>query len=400
MLAACLLTTEKVTLHHVPDIADVRVMLAILENLGVSVSFSNNCAELQASEISTTRLDQDLCSKVRSSILCAGPLVAKQGHVEFYPPGGDFIGHRRLDTHFHGFSALGYDVQEGAFFTVTKTPSSKGVTMVLDEASVTATENIMMAACLTEGLTEIYHAACEPHITDLGNLLNAMGANIEGLGTNRLRIEGVKELQGATVEVSPDYIEVGSYIAAAAITGGSITVEGLTDNLVMKVIERPFQRMNVHWQWSEKGLHYENKDGLHIQKDLHQPIPKIEDGIWPAFPSDLMSVAIVLATQAEGTVLFFEKLFESRMYFVDQLIGMGASMVQCDPHRVLVSGPSALRGNKINSPDIRAGMALILAALCADGETRIDNIQMIDRGYEQLDEKLRSMGAVIERIDS
>lgn len=397
MLAACLLTDETVTLHNVPDIEDVRVMLDILTDLGVDVTFTDHTATLCAATVGKTRLDENLCRRVRSSILCAGPLAARHGSAEFVPPGGDVIGHRRLDTHFAGLTQLGFEVNTDGLFRVLRTPASAGCRMILDEASVTATENLLMAASLLPGDTEIYHAACEPHVAELGELLRAMGANIEGLGTNRIRIRGTESLHGAEHTVSPDLIEVGSFLCAAAATQGALTISPLPDPLSMEVIRRPFRRMNVEWEEDEGTLSYRGGDPLVIRSDLHQAVPKIEDGIWPAFPSDLMSVAIVLATQAKGTVLFFEKLFESRMYFVDQLIGMGASLVQCDPHRVLVSGPSVLRPGMISSPDIRAGMALIIAGLCADGETRIENIQMIDRGYEALEKKLQALGADIKR---
>lgn len=397
MLAACLLTDEELVLEQVPDILDVRVMLEILSNLGVEVAFQSNQARLRAHSLHSYQLDEHLCAKVRSSILCAGPLAARHGRARFFPPGGDIIGHRRLDTHFLGLEKLGFSVEgKGPFSVIRK--KIRGASIILDEASVTGTENIMMAATLAPGKTEIYHAACEPHVQDLGRLLVAMGARIEGLGTNRLIIHGVKSLGGATHRVAEDYVEIGSYLAAAAATRGSIEIGPIHNSSPLRVLERPFHRLGVDWIFQRKTLRYEYKGPLRIRQDVQGSIPKIEDGIWPAFPSDLMSVAIVLASQSRGSLLFFEKLFESRMYFVDQLIGMGSQIVQCDPHRVLVNGPSSLQGRLISSPDIRAGMALIIAALCAKGTTTIENVQMIDRGYEQLDTKLNQLNALVERV--
>jgi UDP-N-acetylglucosamine 1-carboxyvinyltransferase len=398
MLAACLLTDEELILDQVPDILDVRVMLDILSRLGVEVDFRGNRARLCAHKLTSNQLDEDLCTKVRSSILCAGPLAARHGRARFFPPGGDIIGHRRLDTHFIGLQKLGFTIAGDGPFSITR-KKVRGTSIILDEASVTGTENIMMAATLVPGRTEIYHAACEPHVQDLGRLLISMGANIEGLGTNRIIIHGVKSLGGAKHRVAEDYVEIGSYLAAAAATRGSIEIGPIHDPGPLHVLERSFHRLGVEWNMQRKILHYEYQGPLRIRQDVQRTIPKIEDGIWPAFPSDLMSVAIVLATQCRGSLLFFEKLFESRMYFVDQLIGMGAQIVQCDPHRVLVNGPSPLQGGHISSPDIRAGMALIIAALSAKGPTTIENVQMIDRGYERLDEKLNQLNARVERID-
>lgn len=397
MLAACVLTDEEMILEHVPDILDVRVMLDILSDLGASVDFENGTVRVCCASLRKKTLRDSLCRRVRSSILFAGPLAARHGRAVIYPPGGDVIGHRRLDTHFDGLRRLGYSVSGLGPYTVKKQKPA-GARMILDEASVTATENILMAAVCTPGETEIYNAACEPHVQDLGELLISMGACIEGLGTNRIRVQGVKTLQGSRHRIADDYVEIGSYLAAAAATRGSIEIGPISNPEPLEVLARPFARMGVEWRVENRMLSYHSDRPLRVRKDLHAAIPKIEDGIWPAFPSDLMSVALVLATQCRGSLLFFEKLFESRMYFVDQLISMGAQIVQCDPHRVLVTGPARLQRGMISSPDIRAGMALIIAGLCAAGETRIGNIAMIDRGYENLDEKLRSLGARVERI--
>ena len=399
MLAACLLTDDPVVLHNVPDIVDVRVMLELLASLGVTFEQANNTVKVCAKTITNHSCDQALCSRVRSSILLAGPLVARHGKAELYPPGGDVIGKRRLDTHFYGLESLGVSISDGDFFSFKRTKALRGVDLLLDEASVTATENIMMAAVLAKGTTTIFNAACEPHVQDLAQMLNSMGARIENFGTNRIRVHGVEQLHGVEHTVTPDYIEVGSYMAAAAATGGELTIEGVDDPMIARVIKRSFGRLGVSWSIKKDKLVLPANQTLDIKKDYGNTIPKIEDGIWPSFPSDLMSVAIVLATQATGTILFFEKLFESRMYFVDRLIEMGAQIIQCDPHRVVVSGPAQLHGTHITSPDIRAGMALIIAALCAKGTSVIESAQMIDRGYERIDERLRDMGADIERTD-
>jgi len=398
MLAASVLTDAPVTLRNMPHIEDVAVMLDLLKRLGVSIERRGRTVILCAKGLHSTRLNRDLCRRVRGSILLAGPLAARHGQVSLYPPGGDVIGRRRVDTHFYGLRELGISLSGASRFVLKRT-RLRGADLLLDEASVTATENILMAASLARGKTTIFNAACEPHVRDLGVLLSKMGARIQGLGTNRIRVEGVPKLNGAIHTLSPDHIEVGSYIAAAAATRGQIQVQGMTDTTSLKVVERGFQKLGMSWSTRGARLSLRQTTPLRIQKDLGSAVPRIEDGIWPAFPSDLMSVAIVLATQASGTILFFEKLFESRMYFVDRLIEMGAQIIQCDPHRVMVTGPSKLHATLQTSPDIRAGMALIIAALCAKGESIIDNAQVIDRGYEHVDERLQALGAHIERVD-
>jgi len=398
MLAACVLTDEPLILQNIPRILDVDNMLCLLSDLGVAVSRRGHTVELCAKGLKKTALDPDLCLRVRGSILLAGPLPACHGDGILFSPGGDVIGRRRLDTHFEGLGQLGISMvwKQGGFH-LRRLRRFRGMEILLDEASVTATENLLMAATLAPGRTVILNAACEPHVQDLGVLLIRMGAKISGLGTNRIEIEGVKQLTGAKHRVGPDYIEIGSMIAAAAATGGALTVTELPDTTTLKVMQRAFGRLGVEWRIEGGTLRLPARQKLCIQKDLGGAIPKMEDGIWPAIPSDLLSVALVLATRAQGEILFFEKLFESRMYFVDRLLEMGATLVQCDPHRVVVSGPVQLRSQRISSPDIRAGMALIIAALCAKGTTVIDMAEMIDRGYERIDARLRALGADMVR---
>ncbi len=396
MLAACVLTDEPVTLRNVPQILDVCVMLELLESLGVAVEQKGGSVTLQARAIRKRRLDPELCTRVRSSVLLAGPLAARHGRAILFPPGGDVIGRRRLDTHFEGLRALGIAVEGGRHYSFRR-KQLHGANLLLDEASVTATENILMAAVLAPGTTTIFNAACEPHVQDLGVLLSKMGAQIEGLGTNLLKVVGVESLHGATHAVGPDHIEIGSFIAAAAATHGDLAIEGGGFPDMWSVIERAFRKIGVSLVPEMERMNLPAKQKMRIVRDVGQAIPKIEDGPWPAFPSDLMSVALVLASQAKGTILFFEKMFESRMYFVDRLIEMGAQLIQCDPHRVLVTGPARLHGTHVSSPDIRAGMAVLIAALCAKGQTIIENAQMIDRGYEDIDGRLRRLGADIVR---
>ena len=399
MLAACVLTDEPVVLDNVPRILDVENMLKLLADLGVAVARKGHSVELCARGLEKTELDRALCAKVRGSILLAGPLPARRGSATLYAPGGDVIGRRRLDTHFEGLGALGIGLAwTGDAFRLRRR-KFRGAEILLDEASVTATENILMAATLAPGRTTILNAACEPHVQDLGALLNKMGAKISGLGTNRLEIEGVKKLGGARHRVGPDYIEMGSFLAAAAATGGALAVTDLPDATTLRVMQRAFGRLGVRWTVANGKLFLPARQNLRVKQDLGGAIPKMEDGIWPAIPSDLLSVALVLATQTRGEVLFFEKLFESRMYFVDRLLEMGATLVQCDPHRVVVSGPAKLRAQLITSPDIRAGMALVIAALCAKGTTVIEQAEMIDRGYERIEARLRALGADVRRED-
>ena len=398
MLASCLLTDQPVVLRNVPLIKDVKVMLELLESIGVEVNLEGHTATLCARSLRTTELDQELCARVRTSILLAGPLTARHGGATIYPPGGDVIGRRRLDTHFYGLRSLGAEISIDQAYRFKAGPLNSWK-MVFDEASVTATENIMMAATLAEGTSTIYNAACEPHVQDLAHLLNQMGADISGIGTNNLTIHGVKKLHGAEYTVQPDYIEVGSFIAASVVTGGTLTIPDAGDPLTLQVMQRTFSKLGVEWMRDGRTLTVPQQTERRIRPDESNATPKIEDGIWPAFPSDLMSVCIVLATQTQGTALFFEKMFESRMYFVDHLMAMGANIIQCDPHRVVVIGPTRLRGSTLTSPDIRAGMAMLIAACCAEGESVIKNAQVIDRGYEAIEDRLAALGADIVRVD-
>ena len=397
MLAACVLTDEPLKLTNVPLIQDVHTMLAILDDLGVAVERKGHTVTLCARGLRRRTLDADLCSRVRSSILFAGPMAARHGSVALFPPGGDVIGRRRLDTHVEGLRQLGIVVDSRNTFTF-KRRKLTAARILLDEASVTATENVVMAAVLTPGHSTLFNAACEPHVQDLCRMLCKMGAQIEGIGTNYLQIDGVKQLHGTAHRVQPDTVDATSFLAAAAATGGALTIKDLPAEQ-FDVISRPFKKLGLTWDIEGRSLTLPAKQRLRIRDDFGSAIPKVEDGIWPAFPSDLMSVVLVLATQARGTMLFFEKLFESRMYFVDRLIAMGARIVQCDPHRVIVAGPARLHGIHMSSPDIRAGMALLIAALCAKGESVIDNAEIIDRGYEGIETKLRRLGADIVRRD-
>ena len=402
MIAAALLSDEPVSLENVPDIADVRLMFEFAQRFGAKVvrDLSARTAAITAKRLKTVRLDPALAKKIRTSMLFAGPLLARTGSVSLPPPGGDGIGHRRLDTHFDGFAALGAKVKCGRRILSVKAPKTglAGARILLDEASVTATENILMAAVLAKGVTEIYNAACEPHVQNLCAMLNAMGARITGAGTNLLRVEGVERLHGCTVRVGCDLIEAVSYLVASVITGGELTLENV-DVEDFRVLSKPLRRFGVRWSAdAAKGtIHVPVHRRLKMRYDLGDAIPSVSDGPWPMFPSDLVSSLIVLATQTRGTCLFFEKMFESRLYFVDHLIGMGAKIVQCDPHRVVVTGPTLLQGSTVTSPDIRAGIALILAALCAKGQTTILNAESVDRGYEAVERELSALGADVRR---
>ncbi len=399
MIAAALMTSEPVTLTNVPDIADVESMLQAAKGFGTTVvrDRAAGTVTLTTAKLRSARIPPALAARIRTSFLFAGPLLARAGRASLPPPGGDAIGHRRLDTHFAGFRALGAKATVGRTALRLK-GELKGTHILLDEASVTATENILMASVLAHGKSIIYNAACEPHVVDLAAMLNAMGAKVSGAGTNRIEVEGVERLGGCTARVGCDYIEAGSYIVAAAVTGGELTLTGI-DPEPFVVLSGAFARFGVTWTIDAraKTLRYVPKKRLKMKYDLGDAIPSIGDGPWPAFPSDMMSVLVVLATQARGTCLFFEKMFESRLYFVDHLKQMGAKIVQCDPHRVLVTGPSQLYGSKVSSPDIRAGIALVIAALAAKGETRILNAETVDRGYVAIERELSALGAGIVR---
>ena len=399
MIAASLLTSETVTLSNVPDITDVAAMLEAARTFGAKVVRDQRAGvvSITAGKLKSAKISAELSAKIRTSFLFAGPLLARLGRASLPPPGGDAIGHRRLDTHFAGFKALGAKAVAGRK-TLRFSGTLKGTKILLDEASVTATENIMMASVLAAGKTTIYNAACEPHIVDLATMLTAMGAKITGAGTNLIQIEGVESMHGCEARVGCDYIEAGSYIAAAAVTGGELTLTGV-DPEPFAIIEGAFRRFGVTWtiDAKERILRYVPKKRLKMRYDLGDAIPSVADGTWPAFPSDLLSVLVVLATQTRGTCLFFEKMFESRLYFVDNLRQMGAKIVQCDPHRVVVTGPSQLYAGTFASPDIRAGIALVIAALVAKGQSTILNAEIIDRGYVAVEECLSDLGANIER---
>lgn len=402
MIAAALLTPEPVVLRNLPWIADVRTMLDAVRELGAEVEIDEPGRSVRITSPNLDRkgkISKPACERIRTSILFAAPLLHRLGTATLYPPGGDVIGRRRVDTHFNGLHALGATIGSSGATYRFKAPAG-GLTaanFLLDEASVTATENLVMAAVCAKGETTLYNTACEPHVCNLCAMLNAMGAHIEGIGTNRLTIRGVPELRGVDCAVGSDYVEAASYIAAAVVTGGSLTLTDISP-ADFPIFERAFRVFGVKWKIDGTTLRLDRQPNRKTAYDFGQAIPQIADGPWPAIPSDLMSVLIVLATQTRGTALFFEKMFESRMYFVDHLIGMGARIVQCDPHRVVVTGATTLQGGRVASPDIRAGMALLIAALCSKGKTVIANAQSIDRGYANVDEELRRLGARIERV--
>ncbi|MEE0877736.1 MAG: UDP-N-acetylglucosamine 1-carboxyvinyltransferase [Treponemataceae bacterium] len=396
-IAAVLLTDKEVTLRNIPDIEDTGVMIKILESLGVTAEkIADNTWKFCAKNLNSHEIPSDLAKKIRASILFAGPLLARLGKAQLFPPGGDVIGRRRLDTHFLALTELGARVNTDGQLSFT-TNKLVGADIFLDEASVTATENAVMAACLAEGTTILTNTASEPHVRDLCNMLNAMGADITGVGSNILTIKGVKKLHGCDFKIGPDYMEIGSFIGLAAATRGSITITGV-EQRDMRAIRLAFGRLGITWTTDGDSIIVGNEQNMQVSPDLGGMIPKIDDSPWPGFPPDLTSIMTVVATQVEGTVLIHEKMFESRMFFVDKLIGMGARITLCDPHRAVVSGPSLLRGTELVSPDVRAGMAMVIAAMCARGESVIKNVYQVERGYEHLTEKLQSLGAHIERI--
>jgi UDP-N-acetylglucosamine 1-carboxyvinyltransferase len=396
ILAACLLTTEPVVLENVPRILDVETMIALLRDLGVEVEWTGpNELRVHASELEKVELDADLASRIRASFLLAGPLLARAGRAVVPPPGGDVIGRRRLDPHIHAFVELGAEVTIDENYEL-RAGQLSGRHIHLDEASVMATENAVMAASLTPGRTTISNAACEPHVQDLCRFVASLGAQIEGVGSNVLHVTGVERLSGGTYRIAADHIEVGSFIGMAALTGGDLTIEDAVADDLLPILPA-FERLGVYVEVVDGSVRVPPSQELVIRDDLGGAIPKIEDGPWPAFPADMTSIAVMLATQARGTILIFEKMFESRLFFVDKLVSMGARIILCDPHRVVVTGPNRLYGQRMSSPDIRAGMAMLLAALCAEGTSIIGDAYQIDKGYERIDERLRSVGASIER---
>jgi UDP-N-acetylglucosamine 1-carboxyvinyltransferase len=397
ILAACLLTDEPVVLQNVPRILDVETMLALLEHLGADIDWLGaNELRVHAADVRTHEVHEELASRIRASFLLAGPLLARVGRASVPPPGGDVIGRRRLDPHIHAFVELGAKVEMNGGYRLQG--RLRGKQLHLDEASVMATENAIMAASLAPGKTTISNAACEPHVQDLCRFLVSLGADIEGLGSNVVHVTGVNRLHGGEYRLAADHIEVGSFIGAAAITGGDLTVEDAVPDHLAPILPA-FERLGVRVEVDGTSVRVPPGQELVIQDDLGGAIPKIEDGPWPSFPADMTSIAVMVASQARGTILIFEKMFESRLFFVDKLVSMGARIILCDPHRVVVTGPAKLYGQRMASPDIRAGMAMLLAALCAEGTSTIGDAYQIDKGYERIDERLRALGARIQRVN-
>lgn len=397
VIAATLLSTEPIYLRRVPRIADVDVMIEILRAMGATAEWQGdselaiNCAGVQNGVV-----PEELGRQLRASILLAGPLLARFGHCVLPPPGGDVIGRRRLDTHFLGFEALGATIELSSVFEI-RADSLVGADIFLDEPSVTGTENIIMAAVRAKGATTIRNAACEPHVQGLCRMLNTLGAQITGIGTNTLHIKGTPSLWGGGHTICPDYLEIGSFIGLAAMTRSELTI-GPAEPEDLRMIRLVFHKLGVDFEFRDGYVYVPKHERLEIRSDFQSQIPVIDDAPWPAFPTDMMSIAITVATQATGLILFFEKMFDGRMFFTDSLNAMGARTILCDPHRVVVNGPSQLVGGTLESPDVRAGMALLIAALTARGTSTIYNVRHIDRGYEMIEEKLRAIGAKIERL--
>ena len=398
-LAACLLTEEEVVLRNIPRIRDVEAMIGLLTGLGVRADWrDDNVVALCAADVSVTEADADIANRIRASFLVAGPLLARFGRADMPPPGGDVIGRRRLDPHLDAFRALGARVEFDRWYRIeARRGGLRACDFFMDEPSVMATENALMAAVLTPGSTVIHNAASEPHVQDLARLLLQMGARIEGIGSNVLIIHGREQLGGADYRIGPDYIEIGSFVALAAVTGGELRIRDVVPD-DLRMTKLAFERLGCRMEFDGGDVVVPPGQRLRVRDDEGAQISKIEDGPWPAFPADLTSIALALATQSDGMVLIFEKMFENRLFFVDKLVSMGARVLLCDPHRAVVNGPSRLHGERMESPDIRAGMAMLIAALCAEGESEIGNIRQIDRGYERIDERLRSLGARIERV--
>jgi len=398
IIAASLLTEHPVTLSNVPRIRDTETLVELIRSVGASADWTDrNTLQIHAKSIRPSDLDPELCRKIRASILLAGPLLARCGEITLPPPGGDVIGRRRLDTHFLALERLGADVNADDKFEL-RAKTLVGADVFLDEPSVTATENALVAATAARGTTILRNAACEPHVQDLAHFLCTLGARIDGIGTNTVTIHGGQTIGGGSHRIGPDHIEVGSFIGLAAVTQSQIRIQQAgVEHLRSTLLG--FARLGISCRIEGDDLVVPADQTREIQADFGGHVPKLEDQPWPAFPADVMSIAIVTATQCTGLILFHEKMFESRMFFVDKLIGMGARIVLCDPHRAVVVGPSKLRGGRVESPDIRAGMAMLIAALCAEGESIIDNVGQIERGYERIDERLRALGAEIERVE-
>ncbi len=396
ILAACILSDQDVILHNLPEIRDVKAMLVLLESIGVKISaLGGGSYKLNAACINPDNIEEDMCRAIRASILLAGPLVARTGRVQLPPPGGDVIGRRRLDTHFLVLEHMGAEVGLADRKLSFKAKKLKGTSILLDEPSVTATENVLMAATIAEGETVIYNSACEPNVQDLAEMLVSMGAEISGIGTNRIHVVGRNHLlEGTEYTIMPDHIEIGSFIGLAACCGGKVIIPGVPDNIIQPTMNG-FSKLGVAIELQDDSIIIDGSRALEVQPDRGGSIPTVYDSPWPGFSPDLTSTAVVVATQSRGTSLIFEKMFESRLFFVDKLVAMGAAIIQCDPHRVVVSGPSKLHGTNVSSPDIRAGMALLTAALCAEGITIMRNVHQIERGYENLVSRLEILGACI-----
>ena len=399
VLAATLLTAEEIVLRNIPCVRDVEAMLELLRALGVTAEWrEENVVAVCAAEVTTTQLDAALAERIRASFLLAGPLLARFGAAQMPPPGGDVIGRRRLDPHLDAFRALGVSVTSGPSGYELRAPEGlRACDFFMDEPSVMATENALMAAALTPGSTVIHNVASEPHVQDMCRLLLQMGARIEGIGSNVVVVHGSEELGGADHAIGPDYIEVASFIALAACTGGELRIRDIQRS-DLRMTQLAFERLGCRIEYEGDAVVVPAAQRLRVRDDDGDAVSKIEDGPWPAFPADLTSIALAMATQAEGMVLIHEKMFENRLFFVDKLVSMGARVLLCDPHRAVVSGPSRLHGQRMESPDIRAGMAMLIAALCAEGTSEIGNVRQIDRGYERIDERLRALGARVDRV--
>ena len=399
ILAACLLADDPVTLSNVPRIRDVDAMIELVSGTGATAEWTGpNEVRIDPQGLSSHEVDAVFAERIRASFLLAGPLLARLGRASVPPPGGDVIGRRRLDPHIHALERLGATIEIESRYEM-ETDGLQGAEIFLDEASVMATENAVMAAVLAPGETTIGNAACEPHVQDLCRFLVSLGARIEGIESNVLRIQGVEALSGGEWTIAPEHIEVGSFIGLAAVTNSDLTIEGVVPKDMVSILTA-FHRLGIEVELGDNWLRVPPDQELVIRNDLGDQVPKIEDGPWPAFPADLTSIAVAVATQAWGTILIFEKMFENRLFFVDKLVSMGARIIVCDPHRVVVSGPARLYGQRLTSPDIRAGMAILIAALCANGRSVIGNVAEIDRGYERIDDRLRALGAQIERVEA
>jgi UDP-N-acetylglucosamine 1-carboxyvinyltransferase len=399
ILAACLLTDDEVVLRNVPRIADVEAMTLLLESLGARVEWLGpGEVSVDSSGVDRFEVDRELAERIRASFLLAGPLLARFGHAHMPPPGGDVIGRRRLDPHLDAFRALGASVEQDRDIKIDAPLGLSPCDFLMDEPSVMATENALMAATLTHGPTVIRNAASEPHVQDLARMLVAMGASIDGIGSNVMTVHGLGRLRGCAHAIAPDHIEIGSFMALAGVTGGELLVKNTVPE-DLRMIRLVFERLGLRSELRGADVLVPGGQKLVIRNDAGDYMPKVESGPWPSFPADLTSIALALATQAEGSVIIHEKMFENRLFFTDKLQVMGAAITICDPHRAIVVGPRRLRGERVESPDIRAGMAMLMAALCAEGVTEIGNVRQIDRGYERIDERLRELGAHIQRLD-